>query len=165
MENTLQSWLDEILSNDNNAKTALEMMDVFALAKGIPGEVAAFLFGIRPAGAIGRSNAETNLDEFDHLAWGFPKGVFDERRMLFYVCANWKSDDAAAWLEKAEAKEPGIIKSCVDPLGRNLLWYTLYSENYNWLHENLVNPLVKYGCDPDAETVWGLSWRDMREVR
>ena len=89
----------------------------------------------------------------------------DERRMLFYVCANWKSDDAAAWLEKAEAKEPGIIKSCVDPLGRNLLWYTLYSENYNWLHENLVNPLVKYGCDPDAETVWGLSWRDMREVR
>ena len=101
----------------------------------------------------------------DKQEWGFPKGVFDERRMLFYVCANWKSDDAAAWLEKAEAKEPGIIKSCVDPLGRNLLWYTLYSENYNWLHENLVNPLVKYGCDPDAETVWGLSWRDMREVR
>ena len=93
------------------------------------------------------------------------KEFLDERRMLFYVCANWKSDDAAAWLEKAESKEPGIIKSCVDPLGRNLLWYTLYSGNYNWLHENIVNPLVKYGCDPDADTAFGLSWRDMKEVR
>ena len=87
------------------------------------------------------------------------KEFLDERRMLFYVCANWNVEDASPWLEKAEAKQPGIIKSCVDALGRNLLWYTLYSDN--WRDKNLTDALVKYGCDPDAETAWNLSWRDM----
>ncbi len=44
-------------------------------------------------------------------------------------------------------------------LGRNLLWYTLYSDND--CNTNLTDALVGYGCDPDAETAWNLSWRDM----
>ncbi len=86
------------------------------------------------------------------------KKYLDERRMLFYVCANWPYQDAADWLENAEAKQPGIIRSCVDALGRNLLWYT----QYNRWHGKAVDTLLAHGCDPDAETVWGLSWRDMR---
>ena len=74
--------------------------------------------------------------------------------MLFYICANWPYQDATAWL----AKQPGVIKSCVDTLGRNLLWYT----QYNWRHGKAVDTLLAHGCDPDAETVWGLSWRDMK---
>ncbi len=89
------------------------------------------------------------------------KEFLDERRMLFYVCANWDDEHAAAWLEKAEAKQPGIIKSCVDTLGRNLLWYTLYNPRRG----NAVDTLLSHGCDPDAETVWGLSWRDMKATR
>ena len=85
----------------------------------------------------------------------------DERRMLFYVCANWDDEHAAAWLEKAEAKQPGIIKSCVDTLGRNLLWYT----QYNWRYGRAEETLLNHGCDPDAETAWGLSWRDMKAAR
>ena len=85
----------------------------------------------------------------------------DERRMLFYVCANWPYQNATDWLEKAEAKQPGIIKSCVDALGRNLPWYTQYNRRQKEAEETLL----RHGCDPDAETVWGLSWRDMREVR
>ena len=79
--------------------------------------------------------------------------------MLFYICANWPSQSTTAWLEKAEAKQPGIIKSCVDALGRNLLWYT----QYNRRHGKAIDTLLKHGCDPDAETAWGLSWRDMRD--
>ena len=86
----------------------------------------------------------------------------DERRMLFYVCANWDDGHAAAWLEKAEAKQPGIIKSCVDTLGRNLLWYTQCNLSHR---EALLETLLKHGCDPDAETAWGLSWRDMKAAR
>ncbi len=89
------------------------------------------------------------------------KEYLDERRMLFYVCAHWPYQDAVDWLEKAEAKQPGIIKSCVDALGRNLLWYT----QYNRRHGRAEETLLKHGCDPDAETVWGLSWRDMRATR
>ena len=78
--------------------------------------------------------------------------------MLFYVCANWDGEHAAAWLEKAEAKQPGVIRSCVDALGRNLLWYA----QYNPSHGETEETLLRHGCDPDAETVWGLSWRDMQ---
>ena len=88
------------------------------------------------------------------------KEFLDERRMLFYVCANWDGEHAAAWLEKAEAKQPGIIKSCVDALGRNLLWYTQYNRR-----GGISDILLAHGCDPDTETVWGLSWRDMEAAR
>ena len=85
------------------------------------------------------------------------KEFLDERRMLFYVCANWPEKDAAAWLEKAEAAQPGILKSCADPFGRNLLWYGRCREK-----DELAGMLLAHGCDPDAETVWGLSWRDLQ---
>ena len=76
------------------------------------------------------------------------KEFIDERRMLFYVCANWPAKDAAPWLEKAEAAQPGILKSCADPLGRNLLWYGRGREK-----DELAGMLLAHGCDPDAETV------------
>ena len=86
------------------------------------------------------------------------KELLDERRMLFFVCANWEAKEAVAWLERAEAKQPGVLKSCVDALGRNLLWYTLY----NGWGSKIANTLLRHGCDPDAETAWGLAWRDMQ---
>ena len=100
------------------------------------------------------------------------KTLLNPRLMLFYVCANWPERSAVDWLEKAEAKEPGVLKSCVDPLGRNLLWYTLYNwrsscDSYGMAGKGemaIVETLLGNGCDPDAETVWGLSWRDIREA-
>ena len=86
------------------------------------------------------------------------KELLDERRMLFFVCANWEAKEAVAWLERAEAKEPGVLESCADALGRNLLWYTLY----NGYGSKIADTLLRHGCDPDAETAWGLAWRDMQ---
>jgi hypothetical protein len=91
------------------------------------------------------------------------------RRMLFYVCANWHwhpdegkaVEDAVPWLDAAEAKEPGILRSCADALGRNLLWYTLY----NRCGDQIEDTLLKHGCDPDARTAFGLSWREMRDAK
>ena len=88
--------------------------------------------------------------------------LLDSRRMLFYVCANWHETEAVAWLEKAEAAQPGILKSCVDALGRNLLWYSHYRRRR--VNPKLADMLLAHGCDPDAETIWGLSWRDLREA-
>ena len=86
---------------------------------------------------------------------GKTRKFFGPREMLFYVCAHWFGDETVEWLEKAEKKEPGILKSCIDPLGCNLLWYSNSKE--------VAEALIKHGCDPDAETVWGLSWRDRSE--
>ena len=91
------------------------------------------------------------------------------RRMLFYVCANWHwhpdegkaVEDAVPWLDAAEAKEPGILRSCADALGRNLLWYTLY----NRCGDQIEDTLLKHGCDPDARTAFGPSWRDMKDAK
>jgi hypothetical protein len=99
------------------------------------------------------------LMENDKLA----KEFLSRRRILFYACANLEAADALGLVEKAEKLQPGIAAACIDVFGRNLLWYTLYSDN--WRDKNLADALVRYGCDPDAETAWNLSWRDMTATR
>ena len=99
------------------------------------------------------------LMENDKLAREF----LDRRRILFYACANLAAADAPGLVEKAEKLQPGIAATCVDAFGRNLLWYTLYSDN--WRDKNLTDALVGYGCNPDAETAWNLNWRDMEATR
>jgi hypothetical protein len=91
------------------------------------------------------------------------KEFLDRRRILFYACANLGAADALGLVEKAENLQPGIAAACIDVFGRNLLWYTLYSGNDH--DKNLTDALAEYGCDPDAETVWRLSWRDMKAAR
>lgn len=88
------------------------------------------------------------------------KKLLDPRRMLFYACANWGGEAAAECVNRIEAEHPGIVKSCVDVFGRNLLWYSLY---HSGLAEDavLAEALIRHGCDPDAPTKWGMSWRDM----
>ena len=91
------------------------------------------------------------------------KDLLDERTIPFYVCANWDVRDAGPYLEHLEKEHPGILKTCVDAQGRNLLWYSLY-ERGKWNGDVLTDALLRAGCDPDAETAWGLSWRDMDEA-
>lgn len=88
------------------------------------------------------------------------KEFLDRRRILFYACANLGPADALGLVEKAEKLQPGIAATCVDALGRNLLWYTLYANNER--DNNLTDALIGFGCNPDADTAWNLSWRDMK---
>ena len=101
------------------------------------------------------------------------KDLLDERTTLFYVCANWPDEAAAVYVDEAEKRQPGLAKSCVDSFGRNLLWYSHTPIRdaeapflRDWTRKSaLADVLLRAGCDPDAETVWGLSWRDMDELR
>ena len=99
------------------------------------------------------------LMENDNLV----KEFIDRRRILFYACANLGAEAALGLVEKAEKLQLGIAATCVDALGRNLLWYTLYSDN--WRDRRLTDALVGYGCDPDARTAFGLSWREMKDAK
>ena len=105
------------------------------------------------------------------------KRWLDPRRLLFYAAANWPLADIAALAEASERKQPGIVASCVDAFGRNLLWYA-------FAYHRLVSPrscaaartpagqaeeaealLVRLGADPDAPTKWGASWRQVARAR
>lgn len=105
------------------------------------------------------------------------KRWLDPRRLLFYAAANWPFADLPALAEASERKSPGIVASCVDALGRNLLWYALAYRRFvsSWSCAASRNPagkaeeaealLVRLGADPDAPTKWGASWRQVALVR
>jgi hypothetical protein len=105
------------------------------------------------------------------------KRWLDPRRLLFYAAARWPLADLTAVAEASERKSPGIVASCVDVFGRNLLWYafayhrrvpawscaaTRDSAGKAAATEAL---LVRLGADPDAPTKWGPSWRQVERVR
>ena len=105
------------------------------------------------------------------------KRWLDPRRLLFYAAARWPLADLTAVAEASERKSPGIVASCVDALGRNLLWYALAYRRpvAPWSCAATRNPagkaeeaealLVRLGADPDAPTKWGASWRQVARVR
>lgn len=101
------------------------------------------------------------------------KEFLDERRALFYVCANWPFEDLSAYVESAEKASPGIVASCADALGRNLLWYLTYnfSISGDWfdVYEcrilEAADLLLRLGANPDARTKWGVSWRQWRAAQ
>ena len=82
----------------------------------------------------------------------------DPRRMLFYACANWPRTELIPYVRRAERRNPGLVASCTDVFGRNLLWYM--SANFRPEVDSIVKftvkeedaekLLVKLGADPDA---------------
>lgn len=105
------------------------------------------------------------------------KRWLDPRRLLFYAAAHWPLADLTAVAEASERKSPGIVASCVDVFGRNLLWYALaYHRRFPaWSCAAKRDSagkaaatealLVRLGADPDAPTKWGPSWRQVERVR
>jgi hypothetical protein len=105
----------------------------------------------------GRSRILDWLKENDETV----KDLLDERTELFYVCANWRDEAAARYVEETERRRPGLAKGCIDVFGRNLLWYRLYCGSAGRPREDAATAaLLRAGCDPDADTAWRLSWRD-----
>ena len=90
------------------------------------------------------------------------------RRLLFHACANWPLPELADLAEESERKHPGIVASCVDALGRNLLWYASEYRKYEsrgYRMKVAAAVLVRLGADPDAPTKWGVSWRQFEHAR
>ena len=97
----------------------------------------------------------------------------DPRRMLFHDCSTWMPDTLLQTIEKAEWENPGIVRSCVDALGRNLLWYTFYNRCVTSAdvssRGSALSPveelLIRLGANPDARTAWGVSWWQMKRAK
>ena len=137
----------------------------FMLALGVVGKkldarILTWLLG------FGKTKILNWLMENDETA----KEWLDPCRILFYKCANFWDKSISESVGQIARTNPGIIASCADALGRNLLWYTLY----NHLLPNggvrksplsqVEELLIRHGADPDAETAWGVSWRQMKRA-
>ena len=92
----------------------------------------------------------------------------DPHRLLFYACANWPLPELADFAEESERRHPGIVASCVDTFGRNLIWYASEYRKYEprgYRMKVAAAVLARLGADPDAPTKWGVSWRQFEHAR
>lgn len=93
----------------------------------------------------------------DHI----PERVISHLELAAWFTMAFYEEKAIALLSLIEEKRPGFLKSCHDPLGRNLLWYVVYNHFTSWFHPNcrLAKYLCDCGCDPENKNQLGLSWR------
>ncbi len=146
----VEKRIEEAIREDSPAQF---MMNVNLAGGGLRPK---YFHGVLRAWSHGRTKVVDWLRENDEKV----QDLLDPRTALFYVCANWNGKDAADYLARSEREHPGLAETCVDSLGRNLLWYRLYN-GMRQEEDALSAALLRTGCNPDAKTVWGLSWREM----
>ena len=81
--------------------------------------------------------------------------------LLILENAFYNEEFSIEILNFLEHRFPGNIASCRDPLGNDLLWYTLGFSGTR--PQKLQNELIKLGCNPHAINSLGLSFNLVRE--
>ena len=100
---------------------------------------------------------------FTGLLSRHPDRVFKLRspqEWLITVCRYAREKLAVAAVDELERQCPGVAAAARDPWGNTPLWNTLANAHHV---ETLQTELLRFGCDPDAENAWGLSYRLVRE--
>ena len=100
---------------------------------------------------------------FTGLLSRHPDRVFKLRspqEWLITVCRYARDKLAVAAVDELERQFPGVVGQTRDPWGNTPLWNTLANAHHV---ETLQTELLRFGCDPDAENAWGLSYRLVRE--
>ena len=82
--------------------------------------------------------------------------------LLIGICAyGTKCNAAVKVLDALEELSPGVSKS-TDSLGNTPLWYCLYHRSPS---DELVQALIRHGCDPDQRNHLNLSYRICAEAQ
>ena len=150
--------LKKAIDDDSPAEL---MLALGVLGKKVDARLLTWLLG------FGKTKILDWLMENDEAA----KEWLDPRRVLFYKCANHWDKSIGESVEQIERASPGTVASCTDALKRNLLWYTLYNHllSNGGRRESALSPveelLIRHGADPDAETAWGVSWRQLKRAK
>ena len=100
---------------------------------------------------------------FTYLLANYRKRVFKLRspqEWLLTVCRSGGDELAAAAVDELERQFPGIVASTRDPWGGSALWSTFCEAGPK---EKLRAGLIRFGCDPDEENEFGLSYRLLLE--
>ena len=100
---------------------------------------------------------------FTGLLSHHPEEVFELRspeEWLLTVCRCAKEEFAVAAADELERLFPGVAARTRDPWGNTPLWNTFVNPNPTG---KLQTALLRFGCDPDAENEWGLSYRLVKD--
>ena len=100
---------------------------------------------------------------FAYILAKYPERVFKLRspqEWLLTVCRCAGDELAVAAVDELERQFPGIVGSTRDPWGGNPLWSTFCKLGPK---EKLREELIRFGCDPDEENEWGISFRLLLE--
>jgi len=93
--------------------------------------------------------------------------VLSPQDLLIWLCSlrsNHSLEKKLKLIDSLEELYPGICK-CVDKLGNTPLWYYLRACIYSGeLTNEIVQSLVRYGCDPDQQNHLGLSYHICKEM-
>jgi hypothetical protein len=94
--------------------------------------------------------------------------VLSPQDLLIWLCSLRRNlgslEGKLKLIDTLEELYPGICK-CVDKLGNTPLWYYLRACIYSGkLTNEIVQSLVRYGCDPDQQNHLGLSYRICKEM-
>ena len=88
--------------------------------------------------------------------------ILSPHDLLISICAyGTKSNAAVKVLDALEELSPGVSKS-TDGLGNTPLWYCLYHRSPS---DELVQALIRHGCDPDQRNHLNLSYRICAEAQ
>jgi hypothetical protein len=79
---------------------------------------------------------------------------------LFTVCRCAHDELAVAAVNELERLLPGFVAHIHDRWGNTPLWSTFFNANPTNKLESL---LIRFGCDPDEENEWGLSYRLLKD--
>lgn len=89
-----------------------------------------------------------------------PERIISLNELAAYIICNLPQQDKLAFLQTIEKAKPGCLKNFRDKYGRNILWYSMFKDNYWNNQENeLVQYLLSLGCDPDNQNALETSWR------
>ena len=91
--------------------------------------------------------------------------ILTMKQILYYAVSHLDDRTGMAVINLLERKQPGIVADTVDPLGNDLLWYSMHNNRIPWFIPNcaMIERLLELGCNPARVNHLRLSFRLVRQ--
>ena len=87
------------------------------------------------------------------------------KQILYYTVSHLDDRTGLAVIDLLERKQPGIVADTVDPLGNDLLWYSMHNYRIPWFMHGcvMIDKLQELGCNPARDNHLWLTFRLVRQ--
>ena len=87
------------------------------------------------------------------------------KQILYYTVSHLDDRTGLDIINLLERKQPGIVADTVDPLGNDLLWYSMYNYRIPWFMHGcmMIDKLQELGCNPARVNHLRLTFRLVRQ--
>ncbi len=86
------------------------------------------------------------------------------KQILYYTVSHLDDRKSIDIIDLLEKKHPGIVADTIDPLGNDLLWYSMHNYRIPWFMPNcvMIERLLELGCNPSRDNHLQLTFRLVR---